>query len=205
MKNLTYDDLLKWDGASRNLGFAYVMAVGAVRRALSDPPTGSASLGGYLRRWDPCPEFPLASGNGADVGDQGIRLRGVKWNPKQGRMELTAVTHHPDFETLVNLVPPRYLMWFDAINRSRAESARITASGNASVRIATVVISWARNSLGAPSRWKTDQWVEKTTPDWFDGATVVGGFGTDVSRFRSTVSLGKVSLRPPAAAPPAAK
>ncbi len=206
MKNFkTYDDLVMGYSSPRNLGFAYIMASSSVERALSDPPAGSASLGGYLRRWESCPEFALASGNGASVGDQGIRVRAMTWNPKQRRMELTAVTHHPDFETFANPNPNQALMWFDAVNRRRAESASTTASVLASVRIATVVISWARNSLGSPSHWKTDQWVNETTPDWFDGASVVGGFATNVSRFRSTVSLGKVSLRPPADASAGAK
>jgi hypothetical protein len=201
----TYDDLLKIWGSSQNFGFAFFMTGSAVGRALSDPPAGSASLGGYLRRWDPCPEFSLATGKGADVGDQGIRLRDMKWNPKQSRMELTAVIHHPDFEAVANPRPDYKLMWFDAVNRSRSESCRITSTVSAPIRIATVVITWARNSIAAPSHWKTDQWVNETTLDWFDGATVVGGFGTNVSRFQTTVSLGKVSLRPPAEASSGAK
>lgn len=204
----TYDDLVKWkelQRSSRKLGFAYLMAGSTVGRALSEPLAGSASLGGYVRRWDPCPEFPLASGKGADVGDQGIRLRDMKWNPKQRRMELTAVIHHPDFETLVNPRPGNALIWFDAVNRSRAESGRTFDAASASIRIATVVITWARNSIAAPSHWKTDQWVDETTLDWFDGTTVVGGFGTNVGRFQATVSLGNFSLRRPADASSGAK
>jgi hypothetical protein len=69
-----------------------------------------------------------------------------------------------------------------------------------SMRIATVVVTWAQGSIRAASRWKAGQWINDTTLAWFDHATVVGGFGIAVGRFEAKVDLSKFTFGPEAAA-----
>lgn len=200
----TYDEFRKsLEGPRPSVGFAVVVPRLQAVRMRSDPPGCTVALTGDLVRWDPIPDFAFAPGRGWEGDAQGIRVGHMEWNLKNNWMEVGVVEHHPEIETVFGLKPNPPLFWFDPINRSRRESARWRDGGSSRMRIATVVVSWTRESLAAPSHWMADRWVEET-PDWFAGATVAGGFGTVVSRFETKVALGEFVLKPPAAetAPP---
>ncbi len=195
----TYEEYIKgWNGTGPNFDLAFLMSGELAARISSDPPSGTADISGRLLRWNPCPEFAFVQGNGYDIGALGIRVRKLEWNSEKNWMEARVVMHEPDFEDL-NYRDRRPSYWFDIINRVRGESAG-TMNNADSMRIATVVVTWAQGSIRAPSRWKAGQWVNDTTLDWFDHATVVGGFGTVAGRFEAKVDLNKFTFGPEGAA-----
>ncbi len=193
----TYEEFIKgWSVAGPNFDLAFLMPGELAARMRSDPPSCTADISGRLLRWTPCPEFAFAPGNGLSIGAQAFRIRKMEWNPDKNWMDTFAVVHEPDFEDL-NYRDRRPSYWFDIINRVRGESAG-TMNNADSMRIATVVVTWAQGSIRAPSRWKAGQWVNDTTRDWFDHATVVGGFSTVVGRFEAKVDLNKFTFEPEA-------
>jgi hypothetical protein len=195
----TYEEYIKvWNhDPGPNFELAFLVSGELAARILSDPPACAVDISGRLLRWQPSPEFMFTPGNGFGIGAQGFRIRKMEWNSDKNWMDTFAVVHEPDFDDLYYPPVGQSSCWFDVINQNRGESAGTTNSTD-SIRIATVVVTWAQGSVRAPSRWKAGQWINDTTLTWFDHATVVGGFGIVAGRFETKVNLSKFTFGPEA-------